>query len=247
MECLEGRKLKFQGSWDIQKTYYGSWRMFKTSACKPAALKIANGLDGPYSTLVLMSLSDGKAYSMLKETGLTLCPAVQYSKHDLYELIGKQNKVKIDLYEALLNYWLWFDQEFQSKILQRLEWNDQRRYAADPWPACQVTQEADRLLEKGCCLELREACIVRDQERAWQVQYKARVQGSRATRAQERCSESERLGLKASQSPGSTVLRVWSPTHSLQDSLKLLKVSGESLRSEALEVDGIKVAVEELS
>ncbi|KAI6094327.1 hypothetical protein F5141DRAFT_1069866 [Pisolithus sp. B1] len=37
-----------------------------------------------------------------------MCPAVQYSKHDLYDLIDKQKKVKIDLYEALLDYWLHF-------------------------------------------------------------------------------------------------------------------------------------------
>ncbi|KAI6118062.1 hypothetical protein F5141DRAFT_1061733 [Pisolithus sp. B1] len=38
----------------------------------------------------------------------TRCPAVWYSKHDLYDLIDEQKKVKIDSYEALLNYQLHF-------------------------------------------------------------------------------------------------------------------------------------------
>ncbi|KAI6104117.1 hypothetical protein F5141DRAFT_1064961 [Pisolithus sp. B1] len=39
---------------------------------------------------------------------LLRCPAVQYLKHDLYSLIDKQKMVKIDSYEALLDYWLHF-------------------------------------------------------------------------------------------------------------------------------------------
>ncbi|KAI6097108.1 hypothetical protein EDD16DRAFT_1520814 [Pisolithus croceorrhizus] len=80
------------------------------------------------------------------------CPAVCYSKRDLYDLVDKQKKVEIDSYQALLNYWLsftdiaaqlqissqlsWiekddlflegFNQEFQSEILRRLKWNDRR-------------------------------------------------------------------------------------------------------------------------
>ncbi|KAI6116100.1 hypothetical protein F5141DRAFT_1062238 [Pisolithus sp. B1] len=56
----------------------------------------------------------------------------------------------------------------------------------------------------------------------------------RAIRAQERCSESKRLGESLTIS-------------SLQDSSKLSKAPGESLRSQALEVDGIEVAIAEPS
>ncbi|KAI6101927.1 hypothetical protein F5141DRAFT_1065872 [Pisolithus sp. B1] len=77
------------------------------------------------------------------------------------------------------------------------------------------------------------------------------VQELKATRAEEQCQGMERcskkLGLKASQSPGFTALKIQSLTHSLQDSLKLLKVPGESSRSHTLEVDGIEVAMAELS
>ncbi|KAI6166316.1 hypothetical protein EDD17DRAFT_1505237 [Pisolithus thermaeus] len=84
------------------------------------------------------------------EEGVPRCPTVCYSKCNLYDLVDKQKKVKINLHKALLNYQLcftdiaaqlqissqllWiekdnlflegFDQEFQSEILQRLKWND---------------------------------------------------------------------------------------------------------------------------
>ncbi|KAI6096509.1 hypothetical protein F5141DRAFT_1220798 [Pisolithus sp. B1] len=44
-----------------------------------------------------------------------------------------------------------------------------------------------------------------------------------------------------------TALEIQSLTHSLQDSLKLSKAPGESSRSQAPEVDGIEVAMAELS
>ncbi|KAI6098832.1 hypothetical protein EDD16DRAFT_1525759 [Pisolithus croceorrhizus] len=97
------------------------------------------------------------------DEGVPRCPTVCYSKHDLYDLVDKQKKAKIDSYQALLNYQLsftditaqlqissqlsWiekddlflkgFDQEFQGEILRRLKWNDQREYADNPWPTCQ--------------------------------------------------------------------------------------------------------------
>ncbi|KAI6126948.1 hypothetical protein F5141DRAFT_1060591 [Pisolithus sp. B1] len=171
MECLEGRQMMFQSSRGIQTTYYNTWRMFETSACKPAALKIMNGLDGPYGTLVLTSLSDGEAYFMLKEIGLTLCPPAQYSKYDLYDLVDKQKKFKINSSEALLNYRLCFtevathlqvmnqlssiekddlflkgfNQEFQSEILQRLKWNGRRQHTEDPWPTCQDSSKLSKV------------------------------------------------------------------------------------------------------
>ncbi|KAI6004191.1 hypothetical protein EDD15DRAFT_2151442, partial [Pisolithus albus] len=99
-------------------------------------------------------------------------PPAWYSKYDLYDLVDEQKKVKIDSFEALLDYRLCFtkvamhlrvtnqlssiekddlylegfDQGFRREILQRLEWNDRRRYADDPWPTCQVTREAEGLL-----------------------------------------------------------------------------------------------------
>ncbi|KAI6118592.1 hypothetical protein EV401DRAFT_1888670 [Pisolithus croceorrhizus] len=39
---------------------------------------------------------------------LLRCPTVRYSKHNLYDLIDEQKTVKIDSYEALLNYQLHF-------------------------------------------------------------------------------------------------------------------------------------------
>ncbi|KAI6094612.1 hypothetical protein EV401DRAFT_1896284 [Pisolithus croceorrhizus] len=106
---------------------------------------------------------------------LTWCPAVCYLKYDLYDLVDKQKKVKIDSYKALLNYWLCFtnitaqlqvsnqllsiekddlflegfDQEFQGKILQRLKWNDQRQYADDPWPTCQNSLKLSKVPGEG--------------------------------------------------------------------------------------------------
>ncbi|KAI6104281.1 hypothetical protein F5141DRAFT_1065089 [Pisolithus sp. B1] len=246
MECLEGRQMMFWSSWGIQMTYYNTWRMFETSACKPAASMIMNGIDGPYSTLVSTSSSDGEAYFMLKETGLTLlqmCPAVRYLKHNLYNLIDEQKTVKIDSYKALLDYQLHFTKvaahlrvmsqllsiKKDDLFLKGLEWNDQRQYADDRWPACQVTQEAERLLEKGYCSDLR-------------------TQESRSRKAHQRCNKkSVRLGSRALQIPSSTVLEVPSLTHSLQDSSKLSKVPGGSSRGQALEVDSSKVAVAELS
>ncbi|KAI6111567.1 hypothetical protein EDD16DRAFT_1521894 [Pisolithus croceorrhizus] len=166
-------------------------------------------------------MPQGKDKDVLRFSGhldnLIWCPTVCYSKHDLYNLVDKQKKVKIDSYKALLDY---------------------RQYADDPWPACQVTQEAERLLEMGYHLELREAHIVRDQQSAQEAQYEAEMQELRAARAEEKCqglegcSKSERLGSTALQAPGSTVLK---------DSLKLLKVPGEGSRSQVVEVDGIKV------
>ncbi|KAI6124968.1 hypothetical protein EDD17DRAFT_1758516 [Pisolithus thermaeus] len=80
------------------------------------------------------------------------------------------------------------------------------------------------------------------------AEYEARTRESRARKAHERCNEkSARLGSKASQAPGFTALEIQSLTHSLQDSSKLLKAPGESSRSQALKVDGIEVAMAELS
>ncbi|KAI6095321.1 hypothetical protein EDD16DRAFT_1528681 [Pisolithus croceorrhizus] len=134
--------------------------MFETSACKLAATKIVNGLDGPYTTWVLKSLSDGDTYFMLKATGLTF---LRMQLDYFLCLVDKQKKVEIDSYQALLNYWLsftditaqlrissqlsWiekddlflegFDQEFRHEILRRLKWNNRRQYVDDPWPTYQ--------------------------------------------------------------------------------------------------------------
>ncbi|KAI6095095.1 hypothetical protein F5141DRAFT_1068707 [Pisolithus sp. B1] len=207
------------------------------------------------------------------------CPAVCYSKHDLYDLVDKQKKVKIDSCKALLNYQLcftdiaaqlrisnqlsWiekddlflegFDREFQGEILQRLKWNNRREYADDPWPTCQVTREAERLLEEGYHFELREACLARDQQSAREAQYEAEMQESRAARMEEqcrgleKCSESARLGSKALQSPSSTSFKIQLLTHNSQDSSKLLKAPGEGSRGQAVEIEGIEVAAAELS
>ncbi|KAI6095516.1 hypothetical protein EV401DRAFT_1896050 [Pisolithus croceorrhizus] len=210
---------------------------------------------------------------------LIWCPEVCYSKHDLYDLVDKQKRVKINSYQALLNYWLcftdiaaqlrissqlsWiekddlflegFDQEFQGEILRRLKWNDRRQYVDDPWPTYQVTQEAERLLEEGYCFELREARLTRDQWGTREAQYEAEMQESRAARAEEqcrdpeKCSESARPGSKALQFSSSTLLKIQSLTRNSQDSLMPLEAPGEGLRSQAVEVDGIKVAAAELS
>ncbi|KAI6095297.1 hypothetical protein EDD16DRAFT_1720964 [Pisolithus croceorrhizus] len=51
------------------------------------------------------------------------CPAVCYSKYDLYNLVDKQKKVKINSYKALLNYWLCFtDIAAQLQISNQLSW-----------------------------------------------------------------------------------------------------------------------------
>ncbi|KAI6111622.1 hypothetical protein EV401DRAFT_1890793 [Pisolithus croceorrhizus] len=204
------------------------------------------------------------------------CPAVCYSKRDLYDLVNKQKKVKIDSYQALLNYRLsftdiaaqlrissqlsWiekddlflegFDQEFQSEILRRLKWNDRRQYVDDPWPTYQVAREAERLLKEGYRFELREVHLARDQWSTREAQYEAEMRESRAAMAEEqcrepeRCSESARLGSKASQPPSSTSLEIQSLTHSLQDSSKPSKAPGVGSRSQAVEVDGIESSFE---
>ncbi|KAI6118188.1 hypothetical protein F5141DRAFT_1061827 [Pisolithus sp. B1] len=207
------------------------------------------------------------------------CPTVCYSKHDLYDLVDKQKKVKINSCKALLNYRLcftdiaaqlriskqlsWiekddlflegFDREFQGEILQRLKWNNRREYADHPWPTCQVTQEAERLLEEGYRFKLREAHLARDQQSAREAQYEAEMQKSRAARMEEqcrgleKCSESARLGSKALQSPSSTSFEIQLLTHNSQDSSKLLKAPGEGSRGQAVEIEGIEVAAAELS
>ncbi|KAI6136013.1 hypothetical protein F5141DRAFT_1059274 [Pisolithus sp. B1] len=155
------------------------------------------------------------------------CPTVCYSKCDLYDLVDKQKKVKIDSYQALLNYRLsftdiaaqlrissqlsWiekddlflkgFDREFQGEILRRLKWNDQRQYVDDPWPTYQVAREAERLLEEGYRFELREAHLARDQQSAREAQYKAEMQESRAAMTEEQCREPEKCSESAR--PGS--------------------------------------------
>ncbi|KAI6100461.1 hypothetical protein EDD16DRAFT_1516594 [Pisolithus croceorrhizus] len=155
------------------------------------------------------------------------CPAVCYLKCDLYDLVDKQKKVKIDSYQALLNYRLsftdiavqlrissqlsWiekddlflkgFDQEFQSEILRRLKWNDRRQYVDDPWPTYQVAQEAERLLEEGYRFELREVCLARDQWSTREAQYEAEMRESRAAMAEEQCQEPEKCS--GSVRPGS--------------------------------------------
>ncbi|KAI6100731.1 hypothetical protein EDD16DRAFT_1526341 [Pisolithus croceorrhizus] len=51
------------------------------------------------------------------------CPTVCYSKCDLYDLVDKQKKVKIDSYQALLNYRLSFtDIAAQLQISSQLLW-----------------------------------------------------------------------------------------------------------------------------
>ncbi|KAI6095416.1 hypothetical protein F5141DRAFT_1068394 [Pisolithus sp. B1] len=188
------------------------------------------------------------------------CPAVWYSKHDLYDLIDEQKKVKIDLYKALLDYQLHFTKvaahlQVMSQ-LSSIEKDDlflkgfDQEFQNDPWPTCQVTQEAERLLKKGYRLELREVHITGDQQRAREAWYEARVQELKAMEAEEQCQgmeKSVRLGSKASQSRSSTALKIQLLTHSLQESSKLSKVPGESSRSQALEVDGIEVAMAEPS
>ncbi|KAI6160467.1 hypothetical protein EDD17DRAFT_1510446 [Pisolithus thermaeus] len=138
----------------------------------------------------------GKADDVPRFSGhpedLLQCPAVQYLKHDLYNLIDKQKMVKINSYKALLDYRLHFTK---------------------------VTQEAERLLEKGYRLDLMQACMAREQSKA---EYEARTQESRSRKAHERCNEKS-------------------------DSLKLSKVPGGSLRGQALEVDSSEVAVAEPS
>ncbi|KAI6106700.1 hypothetical protein EV401DRAFT_1892461 [Pisolithus croceorrhizus] len=120
------------------------------------------------------------------------CPPAQYLKYDLYDLVDKQKKVKINSSEAILDYQLCFtevathlqvtnqlssiekddlylegfDREFQGEILQSLEWDGQRRHTEDPWPTCQVTQEAKRLFKKGYCSDLRQVHMAREQSKA---------------------------------------------------------------------------------
>ncbi|KAI6101897.1 hypothetical protein F5141DRAFT_1218108 [Pisolithus sp. B1] len=113
------------------------------------------------------------------------CPAVRYLKHDLYNLIDKQKMVKIDSYEALLDYQLHF-----TKVAAHLRVKSQLS-----------SIEKDDLFLKGFNREFQ----------------------------------------------SSTVLKIQSLTHSLQDSSKLSKAPGESSRSQALKVDGIEVAMAELS
>ncbi|KAI6105931.1 hypothetical protein EDD16DRAFT_1524263 [Pisolithus croceorrhizus] len=193
------------------------------------------------------------------EEGAPRCPTVCYSKHDLYDLVDKQKKVKIDSYQALLNYRLsftdiaaqlrissqlsWiekddlflegFDQEFQSEILRRLKWNNRRQ-----------------LLKEGYCFELREVRLARDQWSTREAQYEAEMQESRAVMAEEqcrepeKCSESARPGSKASQSSSSTSLEIQSLTRNSQNSLKLSKAPGEGLRSQVVKVDSIKSSFE---
>ncbi|KAI6109937.1 hypothetical protein F5141DRAFT_1064024 [Pisolithus sp. B1] len=122
------------------------------------------------------------------------CPAVWCLKHNLYDLIAEQKKVKIDLYEALLDYCQLSSIEKDDLFLEGFD----REFQNDPWPTCQVTQEAERLLKKGYRLELREACIMRDQQRAREVWYEARVQESKAMRAEEQCRGMEKI-LRSSQ------------------------------------------------
>ncbi|KAI6019035.1 hypothetical protein BKA83DRAFT_4127636 [Pisolithus microcarpus] len=95
MRVSQGMKMSSEGQVQASK---GISRMFETSACKLAALKTTIGLDGPLGTLELRNLSNGEGYSGLKETGL----------YDLYDLVDKQKKVKINSFEALLNYQLCF-------------------------------------------------------------------------------------------------------------------------------------------
>ncbi|KAI6022840.1 hypothetical protein BKA83DRAFT_4125593 [Pisolithus microcarpus] len=159
-------------------------------------------------------------------------PRTQYSKYDLYDLVDEQKKVKIDSFEALLDYWLCF-----TKVVTCLQVTSQLssikkdnlylkgHHADDPWPTCQVTREAERLLEKGYCLELREARIVRDQWKAQEAQYEARMQELRAMRAQERCCERERPGSRASKFPSPTLLETYPLTKNLQDSFMPSKVT----------------------
>ncbi|KAI6029632.1 hypothetical protein BKA83DRAFT_4478191 [Pisolithus microcarpus] len=203
-------------------------------------------------------------------------PPAQYSKYDLYDLVDEQKKVKIDSLKALLDYRLCFtkvathlrvtnqlssiekddlylegfDRGFQCEILQRLEWNDRRRYADDPWPTCQVTREAEGLLEEGYCFESRQARYDRDQQRAREAQYEAMVQELRAMRAQEECSERERAarpGPSASKFPCSASLETYSLTETLQDSFMPSKVPEDDLRGQLLEVDGVEVVTAEPS
>ncbi|KAI6096002.1 hypothetical protein F5141DRAFT_1067927 [Pisolithus sp. B1] len=188
------------------------------------------------------------------------CPTVCYSKHDLYDLVDKQKKVKIDSCKALLNYRLCFtDIAAQLRISNQLSWIEKDNlflkgeYADDPWPTCQVTREAERLLKEGYRFELREAHLARDQQSAREAQYEAEMQESRAARMEEqcqgleKCSESARLGSKALQSPSSTSFEIQLLTHNSQDSSKLLKVPGEGSRGQAVEIEGIEVAAAELS
>ncbi|KAI6126367.1 hypothetical protein EDD16DRAFT_1702725 [Pisolithus croceorrhizus] len=120
------------------------------------------------------------------------------------------------------------------------------RYVDDPWPTYQVAQEAERLLKEGYRFKLREVHLARDQWSTQEAQFKAKMQELRAvwTKEQcqglEKCSESARLGLKASQPLSSTSLEIQSLTRNLQDSSKPLKAPGVGLRSQAVEVDGIE-------
>ncbi|KIK17084.1 hypothetical protein PISMIDRAFT_15414 [Pisolithus microcarpus 441] len=215
---------------------------------------------------------------MLKETGLILLLTHLDFTCSLghLQLVDEQKKVKIDSLEALLDYRLCFtkvathlrvtnqlssiekddlylegfDRGFQCEILQRLEWNDRRRYADDPWPTCQVTREVEGLLEEGYCFESRQACYDRDQQRAQEAQYEAMVQELRATRAQEECSERERAarpGPSASKFPCSASLETYSLTETLQDSFMPSKVPEDDLRGQLLEVDGVEVVTAEPS
>ncbi|KAI5980461.1 hypothetical protein EDD15DRAFT_1046433, partial [Pisolithus albus] len=197
-------------------------------------------------------------------------PPARYSKYDLYNLVDEQKKVKIDSLEALLDYRLCFtkvathlrvtnqlssmekddlylegfDRGFRREILQRLEWNDQRRYADDPWPTCQVTREAEMLLEEGYRWESRQARYDRDQRRAQEAQYEAVVQELRATRAQEECSERARParpGTMASKFPSSTSFEPYPLTHDIQDSSMPLKVPKDGSKGCILEVDSVEV------
>ncbi|KAI6098674.1 hypothetical protein EDD16DRAFT_1526800 [Pisolithus croceorrhizus] len=167
---------------------------------------------------------------------LLRCPTVCYSKRDLYDLVNKQKKVKINSYQALLNYRLcftdiaaqlrissqlsWikkddlflegFDQEFQGKILRRLKWNDRRQYVDDPWLTYQVAREAERLLEEGYHFELKEAHLARDQWSTQEAQYEAEMRESRAAMAEEQCQEPEKCSESAR--PGLKALQSSSST-----------------------------------
>ncbi|KIK19999.1 hypothetical protein PISMIDRAFT_13262 [Pisolithus microcarpus 441] len=211
--------------------------MFEAAACSLAALKIKFGLDGPFGTSELRNAS--RLHSLFR------FPQTWYSKYNLYDLVDEQKKL-LSIEEDDL-YLEGFNREFQGQILQRLEQEDRRRHADDPWPTCQVTQEAERLLEKGYCLELREARIARDQWKAREAQYEARMQELRAMRAQERCCERERPGLRASKFPSPPSLETYPLTESLQDSLMPLKTPEDCLRGQPLKVDSIKVVAEGLS
>ncbi|KAI6100063.1 hypothetical protein EDD16DRAFT_1526616 [Pisolithus croceorrhizus] len=140
-------------------------------------------------------------------------PPAQYLKYDLYDLVDEQKKVKINFQKPYLT---------TGYVLPRLQhtFESPTNFQASR----RMTYTSKGLIEsfKVKFLEALSGMVECGmQKRAQEAQYEARLQESRALRAQEWCREMEK-----------------------SDSSKLSKVPGGSLRGQALKVE---VAVAELS